>query len=175
MNVVFEDNSSAKALLNALTPDEVDKELIPELTERDAKQYDKSKPEIEFKVRMTRWDDKKVKNASQYSRYYLLNPDAEKRTRRERRTGGGYRDREHRARRPIADDEDLFPNKVTADDFYGERREESKEGSDKSGDLLNRITIKSSKGSDDLLSRIGTPDKSSTKKGDDNDLLSRLN
>lgn len=108
MNVVFEKEEDANSVLEKLSlnkePDNKVVRLIHPINE--------NKRDIAFSARISNSDDKKVKNAAQYSRYYLFNPKEEKR-RRPRNDQNDYRERETVARRRRNnDEEDLFPSKV---------------------------------------------------------------
>lgn len=196
MNIAFDLDSQANDLLRALTQDK-DQEF-DSLTEREVVQYDPTKPDHVMKARLSTLNDKKVKNAALYSRYYLFNPESAKgRDVSDRSRSNGYRDREPRKRRPINDDEDLFPEKVTegADTTNNRRTETSDVGDDV--DLLSHLDKPSdnlvqetqpahedlmdedqevegvaSSGGGDLLSRIGTVERK--KKGTKGDLLDRI-
>ncbi|ODV73450.1 NCBP3 domain-containing protein CYBJADRAFT_167499 [Cyberlindnera jadinii NRRL Y-1542] len=117
LNIVFEENEQASNALKSLSQD-----TSPELdnsNERLAHQFDPMQKDVEFWTRVSKIGDKKIKHASQYSRYYLLNPDEEKKYKMKRNLEKRYRDREPLGRRARMlsdeedDDEDLFPEKAS--------------------------------------------------------------
>lgn len=115
VNVVFEEKEEASNALKSLTKDSETE--LDVLTERDAFQFDKAKPDVEFTIRMSKISDKKVKRAAQYSRYYLMNPEEEKKFKMAKYVSRSFRDREPLGRksRILSDDEDeidLFPQRA---------------------------------------------------------------
>lgn len=170
MNVVFDDDEDAKTSLKKLTK-EGDKEFLP-TDEREAQLFE-DKPEVLLTLRMSNLSDKKVKNAAQYSRYYLYNPPKHEFTRRRPKSrsssSGEYREREpvvfRRSRsrdRELEDAEanneesddgnDLFPDKATSKSSAKKsirKNEDLIEVEEPTSDLLSRIGKASDKSQDD--------------------------
>lgn len=173
LNIIFDTPDEASESLVALTKEYEEKSLEPTV-ERAARIYDKTMPEIDLTIRIANTDDKKLKNASAYSRFYLINPEEQQNYRREQITYRNddrtpeFREREKRRRkRAINDEGDLFPERV--------RYSEGQENPDLNGvstddnDLFSRIKPKADNNSD-LFSRL-RPNK---ERENDTDLFSRI-
>jgi hypothetical protein len=161
VNVVFEENDEAHRALNALTEDRQKK--FDHLTERRSFQYNKSLPDVELTVRMSKIGDKKMKGAAQFSRYYLMNPDEEKKYRMAKYVTRSFRDREPigRKSRILSDDEDdvdLFP--MMADNAVISEETSTKQASENrsSEEVVLPEERKTSLKSNPLAERIGSLD-----------------
>lgn len=163
VNIVFEEDSEAQETLSKLSTTEVTN--IQE--ERPIKSMAGQKDQ-ELTARISNTGDKKVKNAAQYSRYYLFNPQEEKKYRKR----DNYRERQPVRRRRSNVDEELFPSKasefITPDEDLINRDNEDEKKDDQE-DLFSRIGTKS-----DLGSRVGDSDKLKNQKTYKGDLDSRI-
>lgn len=175
VNIVFENDEDATDALKKLA---LDQEKVFEATdEREAQKFDK--PEVLLTLRMSNLSDKKVKNAAQYSRYYLYNPpkhETERRRKpRSKGHGSDYREREpvvfKRTSRSEDDDDgiDLFPDKAASIVNKKEIRDDDKDvvvvdqqESQSDNDLFSSKLLEDKRPkSASLLERIGS--KSSDK------------
>lgn len=140
MNLIYSSaNIALQALASFTQPSVGDPSSIPSLQTRVTKPLS-SKPEHILQVRLAVLSDKKKPRAHEASRYYLLNPDADPRSRRQERRGGRrggtdgdyqrrrYDDREQRRRREKDEGED-FDAAMYDDDAGDESRSRSRGGS----------------------------------------------
>ncbi|ODQ57829.1 hypothetical protein WICANDRAFT_81157 [Wickerhamomyces anomalus NRRL Y-366-8] len=120
LNVVFENDEDASTNLKKFTKEQ-DREFSP-TDEREAQDFE-GKPDVSITLRISNLSDKKVKNAAQYSRYYLYNPPNHGTERRSRKSsrGSSYREREpvvfkRSNSRDVEEDDgnDLFPDKAAS-------------------------------------------------------------
>ncbi|KAH3684197.1 hypothetical protein WICPIJ_004840 [Wickerhamomyces pijperi] len=179
LNIVFDSAKIASEALTTLTREYEDKLLEPTV-ERDARVFSKSEPDVELAIRIAKTTDKKVKNASDSSRYYMYNPEERVRYKNDRINYKnidvplGFREREERRRKPVRDEDDLFPS-LLKDQGPREKPRSNDDVSMDSmdplpeNDLFSRIKPKSNNNSsDDLFSRI-QPNSNSSE-----DLFSRI-
>lgn len=158
VNIVFEEEEEASKALRALALDtEVE---VDRLTEREAAKFDKSKPDVEFTIRFSKIGDRKVKNAAQFSRYYLMNPEEEQKYKSAKYVSRSLREREPLGRksRVLSDDEDdidLFPSKAE-DIVIPEEKPEEDDRTTRSSSLADRVTL--SKPSRSLADRLSMLD-----------------
>jgi hypothetical protein len=157
VNIVFEKDEDANSLLSKISIDEISDDKI----ERLIHPLVQSKRDIAFTARISDSQDKKVKNAAQYSRYYLFNPKEHERGSRSKKSG--YREREpasRRRRRGSEDDIDLFPSKVSSE-----------------SDSAHIIQSEDIESNSSLLGRIGenlkVSEKIASKDLDDDDLFKK--
>ncbi|KAH3673751.1 hypothetical protein WICMUC_003494 [Wickerhamomyces mucosus] len=193
LNLIFDGNEEAKESLLLLTKTSDDQDL-DETIERTAIDYDESHKDIELTLRIANITDKKVKNASTYSRYYLFNPEDRDEYRREKRSYKDdskqdsrgideFRDREiRRRRRKVEEDnnndndnngDDLFPNLVSSNKF-----EVNNDNNDSNNDLFSRIGVNYDKDKKISKGRIGSDriksNINNNNDDDDDDLFQRL-